>query len=144
MLKWVITVRVVAAVVASARAVAINLRRNYEIHKIKILDTSTVADLKSKILSATSIPISREILTGWIPNEAQCTDLTILRTLNLERTNELILKDSNDKDFIDFMDEDGLDYTARENEIFIVLALFFDIRETSKFVKRMNELPEKR
>ncbi len=101
----------------SPRELSFNIHLKYEIHKIKILDTSTVADLKSKILSATSIPISRQILTGWIPNEAQCTDSTILRTLNLERTNELILKDSNDEDF---MDEDGLDYTARENEIFII------------------------
>lgn len=96
---------------------AFNIHLKYEIHKIKISDTSTVADLKSKIMSATSIPIHRQLLTGWIPNEAMCTDSTVLRTLNLERTNELILKDSNDEEF---MDEDGLDHIARANEIFTV------------------------
>lgn len=99
------------------KELSFNIHLKYEIHKIKISDTSTVADLKTKIMSATSIPICRQLLTGWIPNEAICADSTVLRTLNLEQTNELILKDSNDEEF---MDEDGLDYTARANEIFNV------------------------
>lgn len=99
------------------KELSFNIHLKYEIHKIKILDTSTVADLKTKIMSATSIPICRQLLTGWIPNEAMCTDSTVLRTLNLEQTNELILKDSNDEEF---MDEDGADYTARANEIFTI------------------------
>lgn len=99
------------------RELSFNIHLKYEIHKIKISDTSTVADLKSKIMSVTSIPICRQSLTGWIPNEAMCTDSTVLRTLNLDQTNELILKDSNDEEF---MEEDGLDYTARANEIFTI------------------------
>lgn len=99
------------------KELSFNIHLKYEIHKIKIADTSTVADLKAKIMSVTSIPICRQMLTGWIPNEAICTDSTVLRTLNLEQTNELILKDSNDEEF---MDEDGLDHTARANEIFTI------------------------
>lgn len=99
------------------KELSFNIHLKYEIHKIKISDTSTVADLKAKIQSVTSIPICRQLLTGWIPNEAMCTDSTVLRTLNLEQTNELILKDSNDEEF---MDEDGLDHTVRANEIFTI------------------------
>lgn len=99
------------------RELSFNIHLKYEIHKIKISDTSTVADLKTKIMSVTSIPICRQSLTGWIPNEAVCTDSTVLRSLNLEQTNELILKDLNDEEF---MDDDGLDYTARGNEIFTI------------------------
>lgn len=99
------------------KELSFNIHLKYEIHKIKIADTSTVADLKTKIMSVTSIPICRQMLTGWIPNEAMCTDSTVLRTLNLEPTNELILKDSNDEEF---MDEDGSDYIARANELFNV------------------------
>lgn len=99
------------------KELSFNIHLKYEIHKIKISDTSTVADLKAKILSVTSIPISRQMLTGWIPNEAMCTDSTVLRTLNLEPINELILKDSNDDEF---MDEDGPERPARGNEIYTI------------------------
>lgn len=68
-------------------------------------------------MSVTSIPICRQILTGWTPNEANCTDSTVLRSLNLDPSNELILKDANDEEF---MDDDGLDSNSRENEIFTV------------------------
>lgn len=102
----------------SPKELSFNIHLKYEIHKIKILDTSTVADLKTKIMSVTSIPTHRQMLTGWIPNEAMCTDSTILRTLNLDQSNELILKDSNDGEL---MDDDGLDCTAsRANDIFII------------------------
>lgn len=99
------------------KELSFNIHLKYEIHKIKISDTSTVADLKEKIFAATSIPISRQMLTGWIPNEAMCTDSTVLRTLNLDQTNELILKDSRDEEF---MDEDGSEYTDRVNTIFTI------------------------
>lgn len=99
------------------RDLSFNIHLKYDVHKIKISDTSTVADLKVKIMSVTSIPPCRQSLTGWIPNEETCSDSTILRTLNLDQTNELILKDLSDEEY---MDDDGLDYNSRENEIFTI------------------------
>ncbi|KAJ6642480.1 FAS-associated factor 1 [Pseudolycoriella hygida] len=103
----------------SSQELSFNIHLKYEIHKLKILDTMTVADLKAKIASVTSIPICRQSLTGWIPNEATCTDATVLKTLNLDQSNEVILKDLGDELF---MDEDGLDHNSRDNELFTINA----------------------
>lgn len=75
------------------------IHRKSEIHKISLLDTSMVVHLKARIQTVTSIPASRQIVTDWI-SKANCTDSTVLRTLNLDPSNELLVKDANDYDLI--------------------------------------------
>lgn len=57
-------------------------------------------DLKAKIMDITGIPVCRQALKGWQPNEQPCTNATVLHTLNIALENELILSDLSAEGFL--------------------------------------------
>lgn len=52
-------------------------------------------------MDVTAIPVCRQALAGWMVQEQQCTNASILHTLNVARENELILTDLSVEGFTD-------------------------------------------
>lgn len=84
-----------------AKDVVFNVHHKYDIYKITISNQATVGELKAKIMDVTAIPVCRQTLAGWMGTNQQCTNASILHTLNVARENELILTDLSTEGFTD-------------------------------------------
>lgn len=83
------------------RDVVFNIHHQFNVHRITISNQATVGELKAKIMDVTQIPVCRQAITGWMPHNQNCTNATVLNTLNIARENELVLKDMSAEGFED-------------------------------------------
>lgn len=84
-------------------SIKFSIHFNQKIHCISLLSTATIGNLKSTLHRLTRVPVCRQLIQGWPPEnirEANESE-TVLGDLNLNPENELILTDMSYEGFVD-------------------------------------------
>lgn len=84
-----------------------SIHYNQEVHSINLLASSTIENLKNILNRQTHVPVCRQLIQGWAPENVRQANMaeTVLGDLNLGPENELILIDLSHEGFVDITEK---------------------------------------